>query len=192
MTALCDCYDPEIPVNIVDLGLIYDVRVLPENDQLPADPASADAVSADAVPAALGSADAAPAALGSADAASAAPVSADAAPAGLGSADAASAALGSADAAPAGLGSADPAPADPAGSADAVSADRAAPGDCKVEVDMTLTAQGCPSHVEIGQQVKRRIEQMPGVKEASVNVVWTPPWGPEKMSQAAKDKLGIG
>ena len=172
MTALCDCYDPEIPVNIVDLGLIYDVRVLPENDQLPADPASADAVSADAVPAALGSADAAPAALGSADAASAAPVSADAAPAGLGSAD--------------------PAPADPAGSADAVSADRAAPGDCKVEVDMTLTAQGCPSHVEIGQQVKRRIEQMPGVKEASVNVVWTPPWGPEKMSQAAKDKLGIG
>jgi len=29
LTALKDCYDPEIPVNIVDLGLIYEVRVTP-------------------------------------------------------------------------------------------------------------------------------------------------------------------
>ena len=29
LTALRDCYDPEIPVNIVDLGLIYEVRVKP-------------------------------------------------------------------------------------------------------------------------------------------------------------------
>ena len=34
LTALKDCYDPEIPVNIVDLGLIYGVRIDPaENDQ---------------------------------------------------------------------------------------------------------------------------------------------------------------
>src|SRR5438876_12402607 len=42
-----------------------------------------------------------------------------------------------------------------------------------VTVDMTLTAQGCPSHVQIGEQVKARVEQMPGVRHATVNVVWT-------------------
>jgi len=37
-----------------------------------------------------------------------------------------------------------------------------------VTVEMTLTAQGCPSHVQIGEQVKARVEQMPGVRNAIV------------------------
>jgi metal-sulfur cluster biosynthetic enzyme len=60
-----------------------------------------------------------------------------------------------------------------------------------VTVEMTLTAQGCPSHVQISEQVKARIEQMPGVRNAAVNVVWTPPWTPERLSEDAKKQLGI-
>jgi metal-sulfur cluster biosynthetic enzyme len=96
LNALKQCYDPEIPVNIVDLGLIYDVRF-------------------------------------------------------------------------------EPAPEDKQ----------------DVTVDMTLTAQGCPAHVEIGQQVKSRLESLPGVRNASVNVVWSPPWTPERLSADARKQLGI-
>jgi metal-sulfur cluster biosynthetic enzyme len=60
-----------------------------------------------------------------------------------------------------------------------------------VTVEMTLTAQGCPSHVQISEQVKARIEQMPGVRNAAVNVVWNPPWTPERLSEDAKKQLGI-
>lgn len=96
LSALKQCYDPEIPVNIVDLGLIYGIRFesAPENQQ-------------------------------------------------------------------------------------------------DVTVDMTLTAQGCPAHVEIGQQVKARVEQLPGVRSVTVNVVWNPPWTPERLSPDARRQLGI-
>jgi len=77
LNALKQCYDPEIPVNIVDLGLIYEIRFadVPENQQ-------------------------------------------------------------------------------------------------DVTVDMTLTAQGCPEHVNISAQVKSRVEQLPGVRNANVNILW--------------------
>jgi len=96
LDALKQCYDPEIPVNIVDLGLIYEVRF------------------------------------------------------------------------------------------------DAAPDDQQdVTVDMTLTAQGCPAHVMISDQVKARLEQLPGVRNAAVNVVWNPPWTPERLSSDARKQLGI-
>jgi len=60
-----------------------------------------------------------------------------------------------------------------------------------VKIDMTLTAQGCPSHVEISQQVKARLEQLPGIRNASVNIVWNPPWTPERLSVDARKQLGI-
>ena len=96
LNALKQCYDPEIPVNIVDLGLIYDIRFesAPDNQQ-------------------------------------------------------------------------------------------------DVTVEMTLTAQGCPEHVNISAQVKSRVEQLPGVRNANVNVVWTPPWTPERLSPEARKQLGI-
>jgi metal-sulfur cluster biosynthetic enzyme len=96
LSALKQCYDPEIPVNIVDLGLIYGVRfeAAPEDQQ-------------------------------------------------------------------------------------------------DVAVEMTLTAQGCPAHVEISDQVKARVEQLPGVRNATVNVVWNPPWTPERLSADARKQLGI-
>lgn len=100
LDALKQCYDPEIPVNIVDLGLIYEIRF---------------------------------------------------------------------DTAP----GSDPEPQQ------------------DVAVDMTLTAQGCPEHVNISAQVKARIEQLPGVRNVTVNVIWTPPWSPERLSPEARKQLGI-
>ena len=96
LSALKSCYDPEIPVNIVDLGLIYQVNFAP------------------------------------------------------------------------------------------------APDDKQdIAVDMTLTAQGCPEHVNISAQVKSRLEQLPGIRNVAVNIVWTPPWSPERLSPDARKQLGI-
>jgi metal-sulfur cluster biosynthetic enzyme len=96
LTALKDCYDPEIPVNIVDLGLIYGVKFDPAEDEKQ-----------------------------------------------------------------------------------------------DVTIDLTLTSQGCPAHVSIGEQIKMRLLQLPGVRNANVNVVWTPPWTPERISPEARKQLGI-
>ena len=96
LSALKSCYDPEIPVNIVDLGLIYHVNFAPVEE-----------------------------------------------------------------------------------------------GKQDVTVDMTLTAQGCPEHVNISMQVKSRLEQLPGIRNAAVNVVWAPPWTPERLSADARKQLGI-
>jgi metal-sulfur cluster biosynthetic enzyme len=100
LSALKSCYDPEIPVNIVDLGLIYKIDFAPAPDQ---------------------------------------------------------------------------------------------PMEAKqdVTVEMTLTAQGCPEHVNISAQVKSRVEQLPGVSTCTVNVVWTPPWTPERLTPDARKQLGI-
>ena len=60
-----------------------------------------------------------------------------------------------------------------------------------VTVDLTLTSQGCPEHVNISAQVKSRLEQLSGIRNATVNVVWTPAWTPERLSPDAKKQLGI-
>ncbi len=99
LSALRSCYDPEIPVNIVDLGLIYQVSFAPADS--PEQPKQ------------------------------------------------------------------------------------------DVTIDMTLTAQGCPEHVNISAQVKSRLEQLPGIRNAAVNIVWTPPWTPERLSPDARKQLGI-
>ena len=63
--------------------------------------------------------------------------------------------------------------------------------DDNIHVIMTLTAQGCPSSSEITEDVKARLEQIPGAKSAAVQIVWDPPWEPNRMSDAAKKQLGI-
>jgi len=68
--------------------------------------------------------------------------------------------------------------------------DVAVDGD-KVHVKMTLTAPGCPMHSFISREVKEKIQSVSGVKEATVEVVWDPPWSPDKMSQEAKTQLGM-
>ena len=95
--ALKTCFDPEIPVNIVDLGLIYDLQVEPQSG-----------------------------------------------------------------------------------------------GDHRVDIKMTLTAQGCGMGASIAGDAQSKIERIQGVSTALVEIVWDPPWTPDKMSAEGKTVLGIG
>ena len=60
-----------------------------------------------------------------------------------------------------------------------------------VLVTMTLTSLGCPLGPVIVQEVQGALRELPGVGEIDVKLVWSPPWSPEKMSEEAKDELGI-
>lgn len=64
-------------------------------------------------------------------------------------------------------------------------------GGYKVGVKMTLTAQGCGMGQSIAQDAKRKIENLSGVKECEVEVVWDPPWNPSMMSSTAKHQLRL-
>ncbi len=90
--ALKEIYDPEIPVNIYDLGLIYDVEITPENH---------------------------------------------------------------------------------------------------AHVKMTLTTPHCPVAESMPGEVELRVGAVPGVGDAQVELVWDPPWDPQKMSDEAKLELGM-
>ncbi len=94
--ALKTCFDPEIPVNIVDLGLVYDMRV----------------------------------------------------------------------------------------------SDRDGSGK-RVDVKMTLTAQGCGMGGYIAQDARQKLLELPGVEEADVEVVWDPPWSPQMISPEGRQQLGM-
>jgi probable FeS assembly SUF system protein SufT len=64
-------------------------------------------------------------------------------------------------------------------------------GGSRVEVKMTLTAPGCGMGEVIAYDAKSRIESVPGVAEADVQVVFDPPWNQQMMSEAAKLELGM-
>jgi metal-sulfur cluster biosynthetic enzyme len=57
---------------------------------------------------------------------------------------------------------------------------------------MTLSSPGCPLHGTISQSVKREVEKLDQVERAEVEVVWQPPWTPDRMSPEARRKLGWG
>lgn len=59
-----------------------------------------------------------------------------------------------------------------------------------VAVDMTLTAPGCPMHQMMSQDASAKLKQLAGVGNVTVNVVWDPPWTPDRMSDDARRKLG--
>lgn len=61
----------------------------------------------------------------------------------------------------------------------------------RVFVAMTLTAQGCGMGPSIAMDARRRIESLPGVDEADVQVVWDPPWNPQMISPEGREKLGM-
>jgi metal-sulfur cluster biosynthetic enzyme len=100
--ALRDCYDPELPVNIVDLGLIYKVTLSPDPHSKKAFPRQ------------------------------------------------------------------------------------------RVELDMTMTSQGCPSSAAIMEQVRNRLAGIPEIGNTVINLVWEPAWSPHRISQQAREQLGIG
>src|SRR5687768_5917136 len=61
----------------------------------------------------------------------------------------------------------------------------------KVYVKMTLTSPMCPVAGSLPPDVKNKVAAVEGVTESKVDVVWDPPWGPEKMSEAAKLQLNM-
>jgi len=105
LTALRDVYDPELPVNIVDLGLVYRVAVAPDPD--------APGTFSGMVPRQ------------------------------------------------------------------------------RVEIDITMTSKGCPSHERIIEQVRNRLAGVREISATAVNLVWEPAWHPERISMAARQQLGI-
>jgi metal-sulfur cluster biosynthetic enzyme len=63
--------------------------------------------------------------------------------------------------------------------------------DKTVDVTMTLTSPGCPAGAQLVNGTQHVTQQLDDVDEVNVNVVWTPRWTPELMSEDAKDELGI-
>src|SRR5262245_25837416 len=61
----------------------------------------------------------------------------------------------------------------------------------RIDVKMTLTAQGCGMGGSIAADAQNKLLAIPGVKEADVQVVWDPPWSPEKISAEGRTLLGI-
>jgi FeS assembly SUF system protein len=62
--------------------------------------------------------------------------------------------------------------------------------DDRVDIKMTMTAPGCPASAQITAETKYLIEELEGIKEANIEIVWDPPWDPSRMSDDAKQSLG--
>ena len=64
-------------------------------------------------------------------------------------------------------------------------------GDRTVTITMTLTAPGCGMGQVLADDVETRVKAVPGVSQAVVDLVFDPPWSPERMSEAAQLELGF-
>ncbi len=63
--------------------------------------------------------------------------------------------------------------------------------DRRVHIRMTLTAPACPSAQSLPLEVERKVREVEGVADASVEVVWEPAWTTDRMSDVAKLQLGM-
>ena len=61
--------------------------------------------------------------------------------------------------------------------------------DGDVDIEMTLTSMGCPTADSIMREVKLTAEQVDEVENAEVELVWQPPWTPEKVSEEGRAQL---
>ena len=60
-----------------------------------------------------------------------------------------------------------------------------------VGVRMTMTSPNCPAAQSLPVEVVNKLKQLPGITNAHVDIVWDPPWGKDRMSDAAKLQLGM-
>lgn len=60
-----------------------------------------------------------------------------------------------------------------------------------VSITMTLTSPHCPAAEALPSEVEEKVRSVPGVKDVHLDLVWDPPWDPERMSEAAKLQLGM-
>jgi probable FeS assembly SUF system protein SufT len=64
-------------------------------------------------------------------------------------------------------------------------------GGQRVDVKMTLTAQGCGMGASIALDARQKLLALPGVTEANVDLVWDPPWNPQMISPEGRERLGL-
>ena len=63
--------------------------------------------------------------------------------------------------------------------------------DGRVDIDMTLTAPGCPVAATFPGVVESRLSEVPGVSEVHVELVWDPPWSIDLLPVETKLELGL-
>ena len=63
--------------------------------------------------------------------------------------------------------------------------------EANVLIKMTLTAIGCPWAQDLFDEVKTKVEEVPGVDSRTVELVYSPPWSADMMSDDAKMELGF-
>jgi metal-sulfur cluster biosynthetic enzyme len=61
----------------------------------------------------------------------------------------------------------------------------------QVDVEMTLTSPACPAGPEILRGAVTALEKLEGIAKANVKLVMSPPWSPDRMTDAARDELGV-
>jgi metal-sulfur cluster biosynthetic enzyme len=61
----------------------------------------------------------------------------------------------------------------------------------QIDVEMTLTTPACPAGPEILRNAVGALEKLEGVSKANVKLVMSPPWSPDRLSDEARDELGI-
>jgi len=61
----------------------------------------------------------------------------------------------------------------------------------EVDVEMTLTSPACPAGPQILRESAAALEKIEGVSKANVRLVMNPPWSQDRMTDAARDELGI-
>lgn len=61
----------------------------------------------------------------------------------------------------------------------------------KVIVTMTLTTPGCPMHESLSWGVKNALLNLEEVDDVEVRIVWDPPWTPDRMSDSARERVGL-
>jgi metal-sulfur cluster biosynthetic enzyme len=60
-----------------------------------------------------------------------------------------------------------------------------------VKIDISLTSPGCPSGPEIMTDAEQAIRAIPGVADVAMNLVWSPPWTPERIEPRVRAYLGF-
>lgn len=64
-------------------------------------------------------------------------------------------------------------------------------GTHRVEVKMSMTAPGCGMGDVLKEDARAAIQSVPGVSDIDIELVWDPPWGQDRMSEAARLQLGM-
>ncbi len=60
-----------------------------------------------------------------------------------------------------------------------------------VQVDISLTSPGCPSGPEIMGEAEQQLRLIPGIGDVTMNLIWSPPWTPERIEPRVRAYMGF-